>query len=152
VTLTDLLPTRIGIRKRPTGKHREADAVDLLQCKLTGAQLLIKGLRLQLDDKDFEHDEAVARIDERHSEVVRGLEDELAELQRRLDIACKAETVVTRTQEISLDEIRRHCVKPVPLHQAPFATTSPGRVPSWARTDDTQPIPVISADTAEGVA
>lgn len=150
MTIANLLPVRISRRERPTGKHRDADAVDLLQCKLLGAQLLIKGLRLQLDDKDQEHEAAVARIDERHAEVVRGLEDEVAELRRRLDIACLAETAVTRTQEISLDEIRRHCVKPVPLHQAPFATTNPGRVrPSWARDeDDTVPVPAVAATPA----
>ena len=40
------------------------------------------------------------------------------------------------------------------LGASPLATTNPGRVPpSWARdVDDTQPIPVIDAETAEGVA
>jgi hypothetical protein len=137
MTLTDLMPIRITLRGRPTGKHREDDSVDLLQCKLIGAQLLIKGLRLQLDDKDREHEATVSRIDERHAEVAAGLESELAELRRRLDIACRAETAVTRTQEISLDEIRRPCTRPIPLHESPFATTDPGWVPpSWAVCDE----------------
>lgn len=146
MTLTDLLPARITRWERPTGKHREDDAVDLLQCKLAGANMLIKGLGLQLDEAEATHEATVARIDERHAEAVRGLEDELADLRRRLDIACRAETAVTRTQEISLDDIRRHCVKP--LHEAPFATTNPGRVrPSWARDeDDTAPVPALQAE------
>jgi len=128
-----LLPIRISHFKRdkPTGKRREDDTVDLLQCKLIGAQLLIKGLRLQLDDQDHEHAETVQRIDERHGEVVRGLEDQIAELERRLRVGVLAEAAAAQTQEIPI------LVAPVPLHQAPFATTNPGHVrPSWAIRDD----------------
>lgn len=138
MTLTDLLPVRIGLRDKPTGKRRQDDAVDLLQCKLAGARMLIKGLRLQLDDQAHEHAETIARIEARHGETVRGLENELAEARRRTDIASRAETAVTKTQELSLDEIRQHCV--LPLHQSPMAVTDPGRVPpSWARTDEPKP-------------
>jgi hypothetical protein len=125
VSITDLLPVRIAWRDRPTGKHRESDGIDLLQCKLAGARLLIKGLQLQLDDKDRAHAETVARIDERHGEVVRGLEQQIAELERRLDVGVKAESVVTRTQEIPV-------ITPVvPLHQSPMAKATP----SWAKRD-----------------
>lgn len=56
--------------------------------------------------------ETVARIDERNGETVRGLEEQLAALQQRLDIACKAETAVTKTQEFPV-------ITPVmPLSQA----------------------------------
>jgi hypothetical protein len=127
-----LLPIRISHfkRDRPTGKRREDDTVDLLQCKLTGAQLLIKGLRLQLDDQDHEHAEVIARIDERHGEVVRGLEDQIADLERRLDIRAFAEAAAAQTQPITV-------ITPVlPPHQAPMATANPGRVPpSWAVAD-----------------
>jgi hypothetical protein len=128
VTIADLLPVRISWRDRPTGKHRESDAIDLLQCKLAGARLLIKGLRLQLDDKDREHAETIERIDERHGEVVRGLEQQIAELERRLDIEVKAESIVTQTQPIPV-------ITPVvPLHQSPQAKT-----PSWAKQDEVKP-------------
>jgi hypothetical protein len=124
-TLTDLLPVRISWRDRPTGKHRESDGIDLLHCKLAGARLLIKGLRLQLDDKDREHAEAIERIDERHGEVVRGLEQQIAELERRLNVGVLAETAVTQTQPIP-------AITPVvPLHQSPQAKTAP----SWAKAD-----------------
>ncbi|MCX4232105.1 hypothetical protein [Streptomyces ortus] len=128
MTFTDLMPIRIARRERPVRRHRAPDECARLRFLLFGANLCIRGLRLQLDDQDRDHAATIARIDERHAEVVTGLESEVAELQRRLDIACRAETAVTRTQEISLDEIRRHCVKP--LHQAPFATAAPG----WAPT------------------
>jgi hypothetical protein len=114
-----LLPIRISHfkRQRPTGKRREDDAVDLLQCKLIGAQLLIKGLRLQLDDQDHEHAEVIARIDERHGEVVRGLEAQIADLERRLEIRAFAEAAAAKTQPIPV------ITRVMPLHEAPFATT-----------------------------
>jgi hypothetical protein len=128
-----LLPIRISHFKRdkPTGKRREDDTVDLLQCKLISTQLLIKGLRLQLDDQDHEHAETIARIDERHGETVRGLEDQIADLERRLDIRTLAEAAAAQTQPITV-------ITPVlPLYAAPFATTNPGRVPpSWAVADE----------------
>jgi hypothetical protein len=66
---------------------------------------------------------------------VADLERRLADAERRLDARKLAETAVTETQELDVAEIRRHCV--MPLHQAPFATTDPGRVPpSWARKDE----------------
>lgn len=139
MSITDLLPIRISLRDKPTGKRREDDGADLLQCKLIGAQLLIKGLRVQLDDKDREHEEAIQRIDARHAETVRGLERELEGLRERLAIACKAETAVTKTQELSVDEIRQHCIKPVPLHQSPMARRDPTHVPAWAQRDEPEP-------------
>jgi hypothetical protein len=116
---------RLGWWDRPTGKHREADAIDLLQCKLAGARLLIKGLRLQLDDQHREHAEAIARIDERHAETVRGLERQLDELRERLDIGVKAEHVIAQTQEIPVS------TPVLPLHQSPQA--NPAHAPAWAK-------------------
>lgn len=136
MALADLMPIRIGaLRRQPRApKHRAIDEVERLQHQMGGARLLIKGLHLQLDDLHRKHAETIARIDELHGETVRGLEAQLAELERRLHVGVLAEHVVAKTQELSLDEIRKHCVKP--LHQAPFATVDPGRVPSWAVTDE----------------
>ena len=121
MNLTVLLPIRIGLFDKPTGKRRQDDAVDLLQCKLAGARMLIKGLRLQLDDQAHEHAETIARIEDRHGEIVRGLEGQIADLERRLDVRVLAESVVTRTQEIPV-------ITPVmPLHQSPQARTAPSR-------------------------
>lgn len=139
MSITDLLPIRISLRDKPSGKHREDDTVDLLQCKLAGARLRIQIMRVQLDDQDLAHAEVIARIDARHAEVVDGMQRQIDELQRRLDIACKAETAVTRTQELSVDEIRQHCIKPVPLHQSPMARRDPTHVPAWAQRDEPEP-------------
>jgi hypothetical protein len=117
VTLTDLLPVRLGWRERPVRKHRAADEVDLLRHRLDGARLLIKGLQVQLNDKDREHEETVARIDERHGEVVRGLEDQIADLERRLQIRTFAEAAAAQTQPIPVIS------RVMPLHEAPFAAT-----------------------------
>jgi hypothetical protein len=128
VSFTDLLPIRIGFLDRTPRrpKHSAPAEVDRLRGLLDGAHALIKGLHLQMTDLEKQHAEVVARIDERHGEIVRGLENQIADLERRLDVRVLAESVVTKTQELSLEEIRKHCV--IPLHEAPFATTDPGRI------------------------
>lgn len=139
MSLADLMPVRIGFRsrlRRPASRHRAVDEVDRQIALRIGADFLIKGLRLQLEDQEIRHAEVVARIDERHAEIVEGLERQIAELERRLDVGVLAENVVTKTQELSLEEIRKHCV--IPLHQSPMATVNPGRVaPSWAVQNET---------------
>jgi len=129
-----LLPIRISHFKRDRlirkPKHSAVVEVERLRKLLAGAELLADGLRLQLDDQDHKHAETVRRIDERHGEVVEGLERQLAELQRRLDIACKAESAVAITQPIPV-------ITPVlPLHQSPLAKTNPTHVPAWAVPDN----------------
>lgn len=142
MTLTDLLPVRIGLRDKPTGKRRQDDAVDLLQCKLIGARLLIKGLRLQLDDQAHEHAETIARIEARHGETVRGLEAQVARLERQLEIGVLAEAAAAQTQEMEIpaDLRERFAEGPVvALNQTPMARRSPGHVPGWVK--DQQPNP-----------
>jgi predicted nucleic acid-binding Zn-ribbon protein len=137
VSFADLMPIRIGILDRPRKqRHRAIDEVDRQRALRYGADLLIKSLQLQLTDQEAEHAEIIARIDERHAEIVEGLEQQIADLKRRLAVGVLAESAATKTQELSIAEIRQHCVTPVPLHQAPFATTNPGRTPAWARCDD----------------
>jgi transposase len=130
-----LLPVRLDLRRRPTRKHRAVDEVDRQLFLRAGADLYIQGLHVQLADQEEQHAVVIARIEARHAETVRGLERELQEARERLAIACKAETAVTRTQELSVEEIRRHCT-PVPLHQSPMAqTANPAHVPAWAVRD-----------------
>lgn len=138
MTLADLMPARLGriTRKQRHPQHRAVDALDRQIALRAGADLLIRGLRLQLEDQELRHAEVIARIDQLHAEVVDGLERQIEELERRLNRDVLAESVVTKTQELSLDEIRRHCV--VPLHESPMATVDPGRVlPSWAVQNET---------------
>ncbi|MFC5204575.1 hypothetical protein [Streptomyces kaempferi] len=142
MTLTDLMPIRLGWRDRPVRKHRAVDEVERLQHRLAGAQLLIGGLHLQLDDRDRAHAETVARIDERYTATIRELEERLAEMEQRLSVGVLAEAAAAVTQEMPIITVP----VPVPLHQAPFATTNPGRVkPSWTFHDD-------EAELAGGVA
>lgn len=115
MTFANLLPARIG---RPThrSRHRAVDEVDRQRGLRVGADLLIKGLRLQLDEAEARHAETIARLDERYTATIRQLEAELADAKRRLELRNWADSVVTKTQEIDPDQVRRHCV--MPLHQA----------------------------------
>lgn len=61
---------------------------------------------------------------------VHDLEKQLADAERRLDIRTWAEAAAAQTQEMPV------ITAVIPLHEAPFATTNPGRVrPSWAKDD-----------------
>lgn len=136
MTLGELLPIRLGMLARtPRTRHRAIDEVDRQKALRVGADLRIKALGVQLEDQEAAHAETVARIDARHAETVAGLEQQIADLERRLAIACQANAAADQTQEIDPEVVARICGRPVPLFEAPFATTDPGRVaPSWART------------------
>jgi hypothetical protein len=107
--ITDVLPIRIGLFSRTARepKHSAPAEVDRLRHKLAGAELLIGGYRLQLDMLEREHAQTIARIDERHAEIVRGLERELAEAHRRIDIAGQANAAADLTQEIDTRSLRK---------------------------------------------
>ncbi|MFJ9740879.1 hypothetical protein [Streptomyces sp. NPDC101166] len=102
MSLADLLPVRFGLADRAARhpQHRAIDKVERLEVLLAGAKALIKGLGVQLDEQARAHEETVARIDARHAETVRGLEEQVAELQRRLNVRVLAEHVIAQTQEI----------------------------------------------------
>jgi hypothetical protein len=135
VTLTDYLP-RLGLLEKPARKprRRAVDEVELLRLKQTWADSLIKTQRVQLDDADRkladekDRREVAEKALEQAEAVIRLRDQRIADLERKVDVGVKAEHVVAKTQELSVDEIRRHCITPVPLHQAPFATTDPGRI------------------------
>lgn len=106
--------------RRPARKHRAPDEVARQKVLRSGAELLIKGLRLQLADMEAEHAEVIARIEERHAAIVRELEDRLADFERRLQIRNWADNTVTETQELDVRRIREE------------AATWP--VPAWAKS------------------
>lgn len=138
MTIADLMPVRIGLldrKPRVVRKHRAPDECERLRFLLFGANLCIRGLHLQLDDKDREHAETVARIDERHAEIVRGLEAQVIRLQRRLEVGVLAEAAATETQEIDTQSLQeRFAHGPVvALNQTPMARRSPGHVPGWVK-------------------
>ena len=72
------------------------DEVDRQRGLRAGADLLIRGLRLQLDEQEQRHEETVARLDERYTATIRQLEAELADARRRLEVRNWADSVVTR--------------------------------------------------------
>ncbi|MFE0470570.1 hypothetical protein ACFW2V_02990 [Streptomyces sp. NPDC058947] len=52
MSITDLLPARISRPARPARKHRAVDEVTRLRALLDGANALIRGLQLQVADRD----------------------------------------------------------------------------------------------------
>jgi hypothetical protein len=141
VSLASLLPVRLGLfdRSHRQPKHRASDEVTRLQHKLAGAELLMAGYRIQLDDLHRDHAETIARIDERHGEIVRGLEQQIEDLERRLDTRVLAENVVTKTQEIPIPpdlQARFAAGRAVTLEHSPQAVPPPN-LPPWAAEDRT---------------
>ncbi|MCX5522646.1 hypothetical protein OG342_07175 [Streptomyces bobili] len=131
MTLGELLPVGLGMLTRtPRTRHRAIDEVDRQKALRVGADLRIKALVVQLDDQEAAHAETIARIDARHAETVRLLEQQIADLERRLAIACQATAAADQTQEIDPKVIARICGQPVPLHLSPMA--NPAHVPAWA--------------------
>jgi len=88
--------------------------------------------RLRAELADAQGARAVADADvEARDRWIRDLENQVTDAERRLAVRKLAESAAARTQEIPIVAV------PVPLHQAPFATTNPGRVrPSWAIRDN----------------
>jgi hypothetical protein len=141
VSLASLLPVRFGLfdRSHRQPKHRASDEVTRLQHKLAGAELLMAGYRIQLDDLHRNHAETIARIDERHGEIVRGLEQQIAELEHRLNVGVLAEHVVAKTQEIPIPpdlQARFAAGRAVTLEHSPQAVPPPN-LPPWAAEDRT---------------
>jgi len=112
VSIASLLPVRIALldrtaRKPKRTRHRAIDEVARQKALRTGADLLIKGLRLQLNEQAAKHAEVIARIDARHGEIVRGLEQQIADLERRLDVSTFAEAAAAKTQEIDVRSLQQ---------------------------------------------
>jgi hypothetical protein len=111
VTLTDYLPRLSpfdrSARKPKRTRHRAVDEVARQKALRTGADLLIKGLHLQLNEQAAKHAEVIARIDARHGEIVRGLEQQIADLERRLDVSTFAEAAAAKTQEIDVRSLQQ---------------------------------------------
>lgn len=149
MTLGELIPVRLGMLGRtPRTRHRAIDEVDRQIALRVGADLLIKGLHVQLADQEAAHAKTVNRIDARHAETVRLLEQQIADLEHRLNIACQATAAADQTQEIDPGVVARICGRPVPLHLSPMA--NPANVPSWALLGDPDCAPNPPCDLPEG--
>jgi len=113
-------------------QRADASATYVHEARIRACQdaMLIAQLRTERD----EYATAVARMEERHDEEIRAHKRHVAELARRLELRSRTEAAVTRTQTI-----------PAFFAATKVATTDPGHVPpSWAREDDTVPVPVIT--------
>ncbi|MEU8642323.1 hypothetical protein AB0C91_10435 [Streptomyces sp. NPDC048674] len=147
----------VGRRPKPQRKHRADDRIADLHASYKGQIADLRAENVTLLNRQAAADDFFAQLtndvhvtnsalqaeQERRAvaekelqqaeEAIRLRDRRIAELERKISVGVNAEHVIAETQELSADEIRRHCVKPMPLHQAPFATTNPGRVrPSWA--------------------
>ena len=132
MSITDYLP-RIGLLEKPVRKpkRRAVDEVELLRLKKTWADLLIKTQRVQLNDADRKIADAIERRDiaekalAQAEAVIRLRDQTIAQLERRLDIACRANAAADLTQELDTSSHRdnyatgvltlqqAHCIGPV---------------------------------------
>lgn len=149
MSLTDLLP---GRREKPRRKHRADDRIAELReenAKLMDRQAAADDYFALLMQDVTETNTALKEEKERRENAEKALaqaEDtirlrdrQIDDLKRKVDVGVKAEHVIAKTQELSAEEIRRHCT-PRPLWESPLA--NPGHIPAWARQDDdTQPLP-----------
>ncbi|CAL9663822.1 hypothetical protein SUDANB1_07110 [Streptomyces sp. enrichment culture] len=71
MSITDLLPARISRPGRPVRKHRAVDEVTRLRSLLDGANALIRGLQLQVADRDAALDDTRAMQAEAEELVVK---------------------------------------------------------------------------------
>ncbi|MEV6696287.1 hypothetical protein AB0M68_03865 [Streptomyces sp. NPDC051453] len=119
-------------RARSIGRHRGKTPaqlrteLDKATCQLIDQATEINGIKGQRNQLAAELDETridAQRAAEDDARQIRDLRRQVADLTRKLDVGVKAEHVIAKTQELDTDEILRHCVKPVPLHQSPMADT-----------------------------
>lgn len=159
MTLTNFIP---GRRDRKKPRHRADDRIAELKARhaaeveaLREENVALLNMKAAADDHfmlmadlitDLEDDvrrlraeladeqgaRAVAERDvEARDRWIRDLENQVTDAERRLDVRKLAETAVARTQEIPI------VTRVMPLQQAPFATTNPGRLPcTWGVRDD----------------
>lgn len=160
MSLTDLLP---GRREKPRRKHRADDRIAELEAQHAAELAELRAENVKLWDRQAAADDHFALLAEdvtvtneaweqeqqrrllaekalqQAEDVIRLRDRRIADLERRVDVGVKAEHVIAKTQELSAEEIRRHCT-PRPLWESPLA--NPAHTPAWARQDDdTQPLP-----------
>lgn len=137
-----------------TGRAQQATA---MEARIDEQAQTINSLREQRDAAKQIRDEVLAkatRFDEAEARAKASgqmLADQAAELQElrafKANVTSVSSLPAPAAPAIPAPDRFDHGPV-IRLGASPMAATSPGRVPSWARTDDTQPIPVIGADTA----
>ncbi|MGY1579202.1 hypothetical protein [Streptomyces sp. MN13] len=130
MTVLDHIP---GLRG--TGAHRGKSGLEL-QRDLADAETQVARLTAGIDQISAERNTAERRADQaaidlgiarkeiRQLEATIRLRDEqIADLQRKVDVGVKAEHIIAQTQELPA------------VPEAPFATPAPARLPAWAERD-----------------
>ncbi|MFF1684651.1 hypothetical protein [Streptomyces sp. NPDC058254] len=117
-------------RARSLGRHRGKTPAQL-RTELDNATCQLISNATDIGELKRQRNQLAAELDETRTDAQRAAEDDarqirdlrrqVADLTRKLDVGVKAEHVIAKTQELDTDEIRRQCVKPVPLHQSPMA-------------------------------
>lgn len=108
---------RMRSRTRGHGQHRAADEVTRLRAELDQERARSADLRRQLDTATTGWDAANVKVNQLRDELARAVE---ATRQNQTAVSSlTAHPAVTETQPIPV----------VPLHLAPFASTSPTHVP-----------------------
>lgn len=155
-----------------TGSRRAVDEVARLRHQLTGAGILIQGLRLQVEDAETARDKANAkagRYDEAEARTAAAeqamgeLKDELLDLR-----AFRARTLAVTvtpwqraidpgdqpTEPTDVRDLRtRFATGPVRAHHQSPQATSPAHVPAWVMPDtDTVALPVLADQLVQGTA
>lgn len=153
-----LTPWQLVQKIRRLEQEANTAACEVIELTTEVGELTAERTRLEgdfdkaaIDLSGVREDLALAREEIRQLEAAVELRDQTIEdLARKIDVGVKAEHVIAQTQELDAEQIRRHCARPIPLHQSPLAVTDPGRVPpAWARSeDDTAPVPVVEPDPA----
>lgn len=136
----------VYVHKARVQACQDSMVIARLRAERAEAIQVAQGLQAQLDDKDREHAETVARIDEQHGDTVRDLEARLADMERRLDVGVLAEAAAATTQETDVRSLRERFESgPVVRYGVPpwTAITNPGCAPSQA---DTIPLPVVQPE------
>lgn len=123
MTLADLIPTWRGV-----AKHRGKSGLQLLR-ELAAAELKVASLTAGIDQIAAERNTAEEQLDNAGQEIqqleetVRLRDQQIADLEHRVEIGVKAEHVIAATQEIDVSRLRKE------------AATWP--VPAWTTTPAT---------------
>ena len=135
---------------RPARKHRAIDRLAQreqelaeLRQRLDDADQLILRQAIRLGELEAANEQLAERLQQTEDALlnvgrdrdaleryVRELEGQVADRDRRLDVRTWAEAAVAKTQEMAV------ITRVMPLHEAPFATTTRRARPSWAKTGE----------------
>ena len=83
-----------------------ATQVDELKTERNQLQDQLDQAGIELSGARVDHAETVARIDARHAEIVAEMQQQINDLERRLEVGVLAEAAASKTQEIDARELQ----------------------------------------------